>query len=174
LRVAIWAGGLIAAVLAVGPAAAQVKDSKQGTYKGETVIEHADGVKKAPLPYKQLDLKHPETGKPVKPTDMIKLPDGKQMKAGDFYSWLNSLEKNLVKIGSSVLSLQKKTEAVYKSKFKARSRNYYKAKMEQIVNQIKAAHKGKALRVSVHYSVAERAKRHKAVLDHAAQLAKKR
>ena len=162
------------AALAIGPAGAQIKDSKQGVYRGETVIEHADGVKKTPLPFKPLDLKHPETGKPVKPTDLIKLPDGKQMKAGDFYRWLNSLEKNLVKIGSSVLNLQKKPGAVYKSKFKARTRNYYKERLQKIVDQIKAAHKAKALRVSVHYSLAERAKRHKKVLEHAAQLAKKR
>jgi hypothetical protein len=58
--------------------------------------------KRAPIPYKAFDMCHPGTGKECKPEDMLTLPNGKRVRAKDYFDQLNHLEKRFNALGHSL------------------------------------------------------------------------
>src|SRR5262249_27859969 len=63
-----------------------------------TAVVPADIVhvtKRPPVPFKPLPVLDPATGKPISPSTILTLPDGKKIAAGEFYHHLNQIRKAL-------------------------------------------------------------------------------
>ncbi|MBW4526041.1 MAG: hypothetical protein KME18_12715 [Phormidium tanganyikae FI6-MK23] len=58
-------------------------------------------LKRAPVQFERFEVQDPETGKPISPDTVLTLPDGKQVKAGEYYAELNRLEQQFSQIGYS-------------------------------------------------------------------------
>jgi hypothetical protein len=58
--------------------------------------------KQAAIPHKAFEMVHPQTGQAIQPETMLTLPNGKQLKAGDYYTQLNRLEKQFNALGHSL------------------------------------------------------------------------
>src|SRR5262245_20333757 len=59
-------------------------------------------IKRRAVAHKAFALKHPQTGKAIAAHEMLTLPGGKKVKAGDYYAELNKLEKQLNEIGHTL------------------------------------------------------------------------
>ncbi|MBD1823612.1 hypothetical protein H6F51_14075 [Cyanobacteria bacterium FACHB-DQ100] len=57
--------------------------------------------RRAPVQFQPFEVRDPETGKPISPDTVLTLPDGKQVKAGEYYAELNRLEQQFSQIGYS-------------------------------------------------------------------------
>lgn len=57
--------------------------------------------RRTPLQFQPFEVRDPETGKPISPEAMLTLPDGKQVRAGEYYAELNRLEQQFSQIGYS-------------------------------------------------------------------------
>ncbi len=64
--------------------------------------QHVTVLKRTAVPHKPFKMLHPETGKAVAHDALLKLPNGKQVKAGEYYAELNKLEKKLNALGHSL------------------------------------------------------------------------
>lgn len=58
-------------------------------------------IKGAPIQFQPFEVRDPETGKPISPDTVLTLPDGKQVKAGEYYAELNRLEQQFSQLGYS-------------------------------------------------------------------------
>jgi hypothetical protein len=58
--------------------------------------------KRTPLPFKPFEMVDLDTGKPISPDTLITLPDGKRVKARDYYNELNRLEPEFNALGYSL------------------------------------------------------------------------
>jgi hypothetical protein len=59
-------------------------------------------IKQSPQTFEAFDLKDPETGAKITADKVLTLPDGRQVKAGEFYAELNRVEQNLSSLGYSL------------------------------------------------------------------------
>jgi hypothetical protein len=59
-------------------------------------------IKQSPKTFESFALKDPETGAAITADKMLTLPDGRQVKAGEFYAELNRVEQNLSAQGYSL------------------------------------------------------------------------
>jgi hypothetical protein len=59
---------------------------------------------KAPIEFKPFPFKHPESGAPIVPQTIIRLPNGKAQTAQQYYSELNRIERDLNKLGYTLRS----------------------------------------------------------------------
>jgi hypothetical protein len=80
------------------PAADIRKAASPGSLPAALIQTH----KKAPVPHKPFAVVDPQSGKQVKPETMLTLPNGKKVKAGDYYAKLNQLEKQFNGLGHSL------------------------------------------------------------------------
>jgi hypothetical protein len=70
--------------------------------KTELAAALIQSYKRAPIPYKAWEMRHPQDGKACKPGDMLTLPNGKQVTAKDYYDQLNRLEKQFNAVGHTL------------------------------------------------------------------------
>lgn len=72
-------------------------------------------IKQKPTQFKAFDVKDPKTGKSISPNQILTLPNGKKVKAGEYYAQLNKLEREFNQIGYSLrqpgkeITIQKST-----------------------------------------------------------------
>jgi hypothetical protein len=59
-------------------------------------------IKQSPKTFESFELKDPETGEKITEDKVLTLPDGRQVKAGEFYSELNRVEQDLSVQGYSL------------------------------------------------------------------------
>ncbi|MEI2579914.1 hypothetical protein [Scytonema sp. PRP1] len=65
-------------------------------------------IKQAPVKFQAFELKDPETGKQISADTILTLPDGKKVKAGEYYAELNRLEQQFNQLGYSLRSPEEK------------------------------------------------------------------
>mgnify|MGYP001791439435 CR=1 FL=1 len=59
-------------------------------------------IKKKPIEFKAFDIRDPETGKPISPNQILTLPNGKKVRAREYYAQLNKFEREFNQIGYSL------------------------------------------------------------------------
>ncbi|MEM7554924.1 MAG: hypothetical protein AAF378_12645 [Cyanobacteria bacterium P01_A01_bin.84] len=65
-------------------------------------------IKKAPIQFKAFELKDPQTSKIVAPDKVLTLPNGKKVRAKEYYAELNRLEQQFNKLGYSLRQPEEK------------------------------------------------------------------
>jgi hypothetical protein len=58
--------------------------------------------KQKPTQFRAFEVKDPQTGKPIPASQILTLPNGKKVKAGEYYAQLNKLEREFNQIGYSL------------------------------------------------------------------------
>ncbi len=58
-------------------------------------------IRQNPIQYQAFEIKDPQTGQAISPDTVLTLPDGKKVKAGEYYAELNRLEQQFNQLGYS-------------------------------------------------------------------------